>query len=394
MSRLRVVHIINRLEPGSAEWSTLYAVPNLNRSLFEAHLIAGPGGALDEEAAKRPGLSIQYCGELSREVRPLADLDAFDRLRAMLRELKPDIVHTHRGKAGVVGRLAAGAAGVPYLIHTYHGFGFHKFQPEGANRLALALDRETNRRSHHLVFVSNENWKEARQLDLLQKCTSSLIRTGVEIEPLLRAKPRDSFRSDFGLPKKGKIVGMIASLKPQKDPLTFVEAAAMVVRKSRSARFLLFGDGEMADAVTRRAAKILSASHFSRPGWTNNIPDVLANLDALVVPSLWEGLPRIIAEATIAGVPVVASPVDGIREIVFEGRNGLFAEPQNAEDFAEKILQVLDDDFHVEPDLSRQIQHEYDIREMVRHLEALYLRVASEEGVSEPDLEPQLRNSL
>lgn len=393
MSRLRIVHIITRLDFGSAELSTLYAVQNLNRSLFETHLITGPGGALDEAAEKLPDVSLQYCGELSREVRPLADLDAFDSLRTMLKELKPDIVHTHRSKAGIVGRLAAGAAGVPFLIHTYHGFGFHKFQPEGAYRLTLALDREANRRSNHLVFVSDENWKEARQLDLLQQCSSSLIRAGVEVEPLLQAKPDEAFRKNLGMPDKGKIVGMIASLKPQKDPLTFVEAAALVARKSRSARFVLFGDGELADAVARRASKILRPTNFARAGWTDNVPEVLANLDALVVPSIWEGLPRIIPQATIAGVPVVASAVDGIREVVFEGRNGLLAEPQNAEDFAGKILKVLDDDFHVDEEFSRQIQHDYDIREMVRHLEALYLQVASEKDAPETDLLEQQYHS-
>ena len=394
MSRLRVAYILTRLDPGSAELSTLYAARNLNDSLFEAHVIAGPGGALDDEVNKQADISLQYCGELSREVRPLADLDTFDRLRTMLRELKPDIVHTQRGKAGVVGRLAAGAAGVPWLVHTYHGFGFHKYQPEGAYRLTVALDRETNRRSHYLVFVSAENLKTARQMDLLQNCSSSLIRTGVEVEPLLQAKAGDAFRNDFEIPRKGKVVGMIASLRPQKDPLTFVEAAALVARKSRASRFLLFGDGELASAVSRRARKILIRTSFKHAGWTRNVPDVLANLDVLVVPSLWEGLPRIATEATIAGVPIVASRVDGLSEIVFEGRNGLYAEAQDAQDFAEKILQVINDGYQVDSEFSRQIQHEYDIREMVRHLETLYLQLASADEVASKDILQRYENEL
>jgi glycosyltransferase involved in cell wall biosynthesis len=376
MNRLRVVHIITKLEIGGAEQNTLYSVEHLNSSLFEAHLIVGPGGLLDKETEKLTGVGIQFCGELSREkIRPLADFDAYQKLRGMLRELKPDIVHTHWSKAGIVGRLAAAAENVPVIVHTYHGFGFHQFQPPGAFRLSVSLDREANRRSHHLIFVSWQNGKWAEEMDLIQNCSTSLIRTGVEVEPLLQAKASEEFRNEFGIPRRAKVVGMIASLRPQKDPLTFVEAASLVVQKEDDVKFLLFGDGELADAVSRRASKELRAANFQQAGWSRNVPEVLANLDLLVVPSLWEGLPRIIPEATIAGVPVVASQVDGIREIIFEGRNGAFAEPHNPQDFAEKILRALKEDWKVDPELSRQIQHEYDIREMVRQEEALYLRL-------------------
>jgi glycosyltransferase involved in cell wall biosynthesis len=377
MSRLRIVHILTRLELGGVELSILHAIRHLNRSLFEPHLIAGPGGDLDQEAGMIPDVPMHFCGELSREVRPLADLDAFDQVRTKLRELKPDIVHTHRGKAGVAGRLAAASSGVPVIVHSYSGFGFHKFQPEGAYRLAVALDRECNRRSRHLVFVSRQNLKTAQEMDLIQGCGTSVIRTGVEVEPLLQAKRSDEFRVSYHVPKRAKIVAMISSLRAQKDPLTFVEAASLVIKKSRSTRFILFGEGELAGAVERRAGKAVSRQSLIRAGWTRNVPDVLANIDVLVAPSLWEGLPRIIPEATIAGVPVVASRADGIADVLFEGRNGYLAEPQNAEDFAEKILMALAAGRNVDEELSRQIQHEYDIREMIRHMEALYLDLAS-----------------
>lgn len=377
MARLRVVHIITKLDLGGAEQNTLYSVSHLNRSLFDPHLITGPGGLLDYEVERMDSVPVQFVGELSREIRPIADHEAYLRVRAILRELKPDIVHTHWSKAGIVGRLAAAAEKVPVIVHTYHGFGFHQFQPPGAFRLSVALEREANRRSHHVIFVSWQNGKSAEEMDLIQNCSTSLIRTGVEVEPLLQAKRNEVFRKEFGISRKAKVVGMIASLRPQKDPLTFVEAAALVAKKEHDVKFLLFGGGELADAVTRRAAKKLRSINFSYAGWSRNVPDVLANLDLLVVPSLWEGLPRVVPEATIAGVPVIASKVDGIREIIFEGRNGAFAEPHDPEDFAEKILVALKEDWKVDPELSRQIQHEYDIREMVRQEEALYLKLCS-----------------
>lgn len=375
MKRLRIVHIITKLELGGAQQNTLYTVRNLNRSLFEVHLICGPGGMLDDEAQELEDVRVQFCGDLSRDIRPVADFQAYQRLRSMLQELKPDIVHTHSSKAGVLGRLAASGIDVPLIIHTYHGFGFNAYQNAGVFRLFVALEKESCRRCHHLIFVSHGNWKWAEQLDLIQQCSASLIRSGVEVEPLLSARRNDAMRKEFGITGNGKAVGMVACLKPQKDPVTFVEAADRVTRRNKNAKFLLFGDGELADAVLRRARKMRYPGSFVHMGWRRDVPDVLANLDLLVLPSLWEGLPRVIPEATIAGVPVVASDIDGNREIVVEGRNGILAEPRNPSDFAEKILEALEDDWTVDPEFSRQIQHDFDIREMVRKQEELYLQL-------------------
>jgi glycosyltransferase involved in cell wall biosynthesis len=349
---------------------------------------------LDDEVRHLKDVNVRFCGELSRPIRPIADFHAYNHLREILKDLKPDIVHTHSSKAGVLGRLAAAAINVPVIIHTYHGFGFHRYQNPGVFRLFVALEREACRRSHHLIFVSNDNWKWAKELDLIQKCTASLIRSGVEIDSLIKAKRDESFRQELGIPKNGKAVGMIACLKPQKDPLTFVEIADLVTRKNSDVKFLLFGDGELADAVARRAAKMRYPLTFLHTGWRRDIPEILANLDLLVLPSLWEGLPRVIPEATIVGVPVIASNIEGNREIIFEGRNGALAEPRNAADFAGKILQALKEDWIVDSNLSREVQHEFDIREMVSQQEELYLQLYSSRASQNSSNETKDESSL
>ncbi len=278
---------------------------------------------LDDEVHELKDVNLKFSSDLSREIRPVADYHAYNQLRDQLKELQPDIVHTHSSKAGILGRLAASALEIPIILHTYHGFGFHRFQNPGVFRLYVALEREACRRSHHLIFVSKENWNWAKELDLIQNCSASLIRSGVEIEPFLQARRSDSFREEqFGISPNEKAIGMIACLKLQKDPVTFVEAADLVTRKNRDVKFLLFGDGELAGAVKRSMEKMKYPRSFQHMGWTRDVPQVLANLDLLVLTSLWEGLPRVIPEAGIAGVPVVASNVDGNREIISDGRNG------------------------------------------------------------------------
>ena len=374
---MKVAHVITMLELGGAQQNTLYTVTNLNRTLFEPYLITGPGGMLDDEARELKDVTVRFCPELSRPIRPIADYQAYTQLRQILRDIRPDIVHTHSSKAGILGRLAASAEKVPLLIHTHHGFGFHRYQNPGIFKLFVSLEREASRRSNHLIFVSRENWKWAEELDLLQKASVSMIRSGVEVQRLLQAKRSEPFREQLGIPRKSPAIAMIACLKPQKDPLTFVEAADIASRKLNNAKFLLVGDGELADAVQRRAAKMRYAHNFLHLGWRREIPEILANVDLIVLPSLWEGLPRIIPEATIVGVPVIASNIDGNREIIFEGRNGALAEPQNAQEFADKMVRAIDGEWRVDPELSQEIQHEYDIREMVRQQEALYSKMAA-----------------
>jgi glycosyltransferase involved in cell wall biosynthesis len=377
MARLHIVHIITKLEAGAVPQNTLYSATQLNRSLFDVSLIAGPGGALDDEAGTLPDIQLRFCGELSRAIRPAADYEAYLALRAILRELQPDIVHTHGYKAGIAGRMAASAEKIRAIVHTYHSFGFHRYQSPGVFRLSVALEREACRRSNHLIFNALENWEWAEQNDLLQHSEVSLIRPGVDVEPLLEGRRSDEFREEFQVPRKTKIVGMLASLKPQKDPLMFVEIADLVTRKNQKVKFLLFGDGELAGAINDRASKLRYPHLFLHAGWRKDVGRILANLDLLVLPSLWEGLPRVLPEATIMGVPVIASDVGGNKEIVFEGRNGALAEARNAEDFAEKVLQSLEEEWSVDPELSRQIQLEYDIRETLRQEEAIYLKFLS-----------------
>ena len=377
MASLKIVHIVANLGLDSVAQTTLHTVRCVNQSLFDTSLISGPGGFLDDEVMLGKDVSVRFCGDLSRSVRPIADFQAYQRLREILKELKPDVVHTHNSKAGVLGRLAASAENVPVIVHTYHAFGFHLYQNVGVFRLSVALEKEACRRSRHLIFDSRENAKWAEQLGLIQKCSTSLIRSGVEIDPLLRAQRTETFREKLAIPPKAKVIGMIASLKPQKDPLTFVEAADIVSQKNADVKFLLVGDGELADAVHRRAAKMRYPDCFAHIGWRRDIPEILANLDVLVSPSLWAGMSRVITEATIAGVPVVASDVDGGREIVFEGENGVLAERRNPQDFADKIMRAIVENWKVNPDISQKIQHEFDIREMVHQLETLYLQLSS-----------------
>jgi glycosyltransferase involved in cell wall biosynthesis len=375
MDRLRVAHIITRLELGGAQQNTLYTVSHLDRNLFEPFLITGKGGILDEEAQKLDGVSVHFCPSLVREIGPATDWAAYRELKSLLSRLRPDVVHTHSSKAGVLGRFAAQAAGVPVVIHTYHGFGFHRFQNPIVLRFYVEVEKKACRRAHHLVFVSQANLDWAKELGLTSGCGTSLIRSGVKTQPLLDARRTDHIRQALGVSSEKKAVGMIACLKPQKDPLTFVEAADLVTQKRSDAFFFLIGDGELRPQVQKRVSRMKHPERFQLLSWRRDIPELLASLDLTVLTSLWEGLPRVIPEATIAGVPVIASDIEGNREIVHEGRNGALAQPRNAPDFAERIIAALQNQWTVDPVFSGQICEEFNIDRMVSRQQDLYLNI-------------------
>jgi glycosyltransferase involved in cell wall biosynthesis len=371
MRPIRVAHVITRLELGGAQSNTLYTVSRLNRERFEPHLIAGSGGMLDEDARKIGAASITFCDSLIREIRPLQDIRAYRELRALFRSLKPDVVHTHSSKAGILARFAADSAGVPVIIHTYHGFGFHRYQNPAIRGAYVAVERAACRHAHHLIFVSQDNWKWADELGLTRGIQASLIRSGIPFAAVTKATRVESFRNSLGVPQDATLIGMIACLKPQKDPVTYIRAASQVLKIRPGTFFLLVGDGELKETVLKEAGT-LPAGHFHFLGWRRDIHEILHDLNLLVLTSLWEGLPRVIPEAIAARVPVVASNIDGNREIVQLTGSGLLAQARDPADFAAKIVHALETGLSVSDQAMSRVRGEFDIDDMIRAQEKLY----------------------
>jgi len=138
--KIKVVHIITKLELGGAQGNTLYTVANLDKNRFDAVLVAGRGGILDKEAGK---MRSRFARNLVRQISPISDLKAYFEIKKILREEAPDIVHTHSSKAGIIGRWAAHTAGVPVVIHTFHGFGFNDFQNIMVRGIYVFLEKLT-----------------------------------------------------------------------------------------------------------------------------------------------------------------------------------------------------------------------------------------------------------
>ncbi len=342
-----VVHIITMLELGGAQENTLHTVAHLDRSRYAPQLVCGPGGLLDDEARALTDVPVHFIPELVRPVRPLTDLAAEARLRALLAPLAargPVIVHTHSSKAGILGRRAAARVRARPVIHTIHGFGHAALGRGLLAAMARAAERRMARHTDAFISVSQAGIVEGRRLGLLGDRVARLVRSGIDVRVFAAADSlRSAARQELGIPADVPVAGMIACLKPQKAPVDFVDVAARVARARPDARFFIAGDGELRAAVEARIARHGLGDRLRLLGWRRDVAALLGALDVLVLTSRWEGLPRVCPQAMAAGRPIVAPAVDGIPEAVRDGRNGFLTAPGDIDGMARRLGELLAD---------------------------------------------------
>ena len=374
MSRIRVLHAITLLELGGAQRNTLDTVTLLDRSRFEVGLACGVGAELYGEAQALADVRLFSLPHLAREVRPLTDLAALGELRAAIRAFRPDVVHTHSSKAGVLGRIAAHSERIPVVVHTIHGFGFGPHQSAPVRWAFLAAERWVARWTDHFVAVSRRNLEEGVRLGLFDAAHASVIRSGIVLDAFRKHAGGEAVRRELGIPPRAPLVLQVACFKPQKAPERFVATAAHLAGRFPDAHFVLVGDGELRPALdaARRRAGLEGRLHL--PGWRRDVPALLDAATVVTLTSRFEGLPRALVEALAANVPVVAMAVDGVEEVVREGVDGFLVREGDIGALAERVSSLL-----VDPDLRAAMAarageglDQFDRDAMVRQQELLY----------------------
>ncbi len=378
MGKIKVCHMVTLLELGGAQQNTLFTVRHLDRSKFDVSLVCGEGAFLDDEARKIPNLKTHFVKNLVRPVHPFKDLACLFDLIALLRREKPDIVHTHSSKAGILGRMAARFAGTPVVIHSIHGFGFNPYQSFLSRSLYVWLEKAMARISHKLIAVSQENIDLGVSLNIGCRKDYVLIRSGVDVAAIReRAHKSDAgtLRAELGAASSSKVILNIGPFKLQKDPLSFIEFASKVAQRVPNAQFWMAGDGELRGAVEAKIAALNLKNKVKLLGWRRDIPELMNAADLHVLTSLWEGLPRSSLEALILSKPVVAFAVNGLNDIIRNGENGYILNPGDVSGLAERAADVLSNDAlakKLSDGASGTIDETFDINNMVRYQEELY----------------------
>jgi glycosyltransferase involved in cell wall biosynthesis len=382
---MRVTHVITRLIVGGAQENTLASVLGLRQKPgVEVQLVVGP--ALGPEGSLEPGLSA-YPGllttvpQLVRPLDPWKDALALRGLTTLFRTAQPDIVHTHSGKAGVLGRLAAARAGVPTIIHTIHGPSFGPFQGTLANTLFRSAERYAGRVTTHFVVVADAMKEQYLAAGIGRSEEYTKVLSGFVLEPFLKAGNDLQLRASLGLAPDDIVIGKIARLFKLKGHDDLLAVAPALVEACPRIKLLLVGDGAWRARLEGRVRELGLGKHVVFAGLVPpaEVPRLIGIMDMLVHLSLREGLPRALPQALAAARPVVAYDVDGAKEVCFDGKTGFLLRPGDLAGLRERLLRLARDPA-LREDLGRRgqqfVRDRFSVQQMVDDLYQLYLRLA------------------
>jgi glycosyltransferase involved in cell wall biosynthesis len=282
---------------------------------------------------------------LRRAIDPWRDTTSYYALKQVLREFRPDVVHTHSAKAGFLGRLAAWKLRVPAIVHTVHGAPFHPYQNAAARNLFRGCERYAAKRCHALISVADAMTELMVNANVAPREKFTTIYSGMDVEPFLQAdQHRERVRRELGFAPEHVVVGKIARLfhlKGHEDVIT----AAMSLDRDPNVRFLLVGDGLLRDKLQRMIDDAGMHDRFVFTGLVPpaRIPELIGAMDVLVHASLREGLARALPQALIAGKPVVSYDIDGAREVCIDGETGFLVRPRQSKDLVEPLARLAAD---------------------------------------------------
>ena len=281
---------------------------------------------------------------IRREIRPLWDLGGLVRLHRFLRREAYDIVHTHTSKGGFVGRLAARLAGVPLIVHTAHGFAFHEASPATTRRFYSTLERIASRWCDRIVSVSEFHRSWAIELGMCSPSRIVAIPNGIaDVVKTPNVKLVD-LRRQLGVRCNDLLILSTARLAPDKGLEYLIEAAAAIPPMGRRVQIIIAGDGPARDGLEQLAAKLGVTDRVTFIGFREDIGDLLAACDLVVLPSLREGLSIALLEAMAAGKPIIATSIGSQREVAAHGDMALFVPPADGPSLSEGILRLAGDD--------------------------------------------------
>ncbi len=345
--KIRIVHIITRMDRGGAPDVIRLLVQKTDPALFDIALVYGrttcPTQAV-RTFLEDLGPRAVLVGSLRRPINPLCDILAFFAILRFLKNGRFDIVHTHTSKAGFLGRIAARLCGVPRVIHSPHGHVFYGYFGALGSKLVVAAERFASffcDKIHVLTGLEKEDMLASR---IAPAAKIVVIYCGIETELFIKApeKARE-LRRCLAVPEDALVAGYVGRLEPVKGPKYFIRAAARVHKLMPNVRFLVAGAGVLRARLEREARRLKVGDCVHFLGWQEDTAAVYSVLDVLVLPSLNEAVGRTILEAQSIGVAVVAARVGGVPEIIQDRQTGLLVPARDPKAIAQAMISLLAD---------------------------------------------------
>jgi glycosyltransferase involved in cell wall biosynthesis len=346
---MKIVHIITRLIVGGAQENTLLSCEGQHDAGHDVTLITGPAigpeGSLMERATSY-GYKVETIQAMRRSILPVKDYDTYRWLIARLIEIKPDVVHTHSSKAGIIGRWAAHKAGVPRIVHTIHGLSFTSSKRAIVNNFYKVLERKAAPITHRIVSVADAMTRVSLENGIGKPEQYVTVHSGMELEPFLNPPvAREAVRTQLGLKQDDVAVGTIARLFYLKGHDDLLELAPSLSARFPNLKFVWIGDGLLKEQFRQRIAQLKLTERFVFTGLVppTRIPELVSALDIVAHPSRREGLARAIPQGQLARCPVVCYDVDGNAEGLIHGETGYAVRAFDVKAFGESLALLLSD---------------------------------------------------
>lgn len=389
----KVLRIINRLNLGGPTYNAAYLSKYIDPD-FDTLLVSGMKDETEKSSefiVKNLDLYPVYIPEMYRELNPFKDYKSYFRIRKIIEEYKPDIVHTHAAKAGAVGRLAASHAGVPVIVHTFHGHVFHSYFNPVKERMFLEIERYLAKRTTAIISLSQKQKEEL--VDTFRIAPASkfeIIPLGFDLNKFATDKDekRKSFRKEYNIDEDEIAIGIVGRLVPIKNHELFFRAIHKVTQKStKKVRAFVIGDGEERANLELLATQLgLTFNNENKTekhpltftSWIEQIDVSNAGMDIIALTSKNEGTPVSLIEAQASGKPIVSTDVGGIQNIVSSGQTALLSKSGDVDAFASNLLKLVENDalrYSMSNQGSEFVMEHFSYQRLCRDMAGLYRRL-------------------
>ena len=355
----RVLRILNRLIIGGPSKNAVYLTRYMQPD-FDTMLVIGGKEDHEQDAdflATANNIQPTCIPQMKRPISPREDWAAYQKLKKLIRDFKPDIVHTHAAKSGALGRLAAKHSGVPVIVHTFHGHIFHSYFNSLKTNFFIRTERYLGGLSDAIVAISDVQKKElSAEFRIAAAEKFRVIPLGLDLDnfKIEREVKRIRFRTEFGLDEDTVAIGIIGRLVPVKNHSLFLAGLKYVLNNSTTkVKAFIIGDGESRAAIEKLANTfgIKFSQHTDKEhphplvftSWRTDVDTICAGLDIIALTSLNEGTPVSLIEAQAAGKPIVSTRVGGIADVVLENRTALLSDITDEKAFCNNLLQLVND---------------------------------------------------
>jgi len=352
VKKIKVLRIINRFNIGGPTYNATFLTAFLGPE-YETLLVGGLPDKGESDSLfilEKYGVKPRLIDEMVRNPNLSSDRKAYKKLKQIIREFKPDIVHTHAAKAGALGRKAAASCGVPVIVHTFHGHVFHSYFGKVKTQIFKTIERRLAKKSHAIVAISDIQKHELSEIHrIANKEKINVIQLGFDLIPFRdkRISEREKVREEFKIDNDTVAVAIVGRLAPIKNHQYFLEVVESVLEKTtKKIKVFIVGDGSEKEAIAEQVQKINQRHNnvIIMTSWIEDIGTFNAGMDIICLTSKNEGTPVSLIEAQAAGIPVITSDVGGVKDIVLEGETGYVVPLERQDLFIERLVELVENE--------------------------------------------------